>query len=779
MQEMAFGFEPVPISSQKHDPAWKHCEMFKDGDRVQLKCIYCAKVFRGGGIHRIKEHLACQKGNASTCHRVPSDVREAMQQSLKGVVVKKKRKQKTVDEITMASIKAPSNDDVDGFANECGGASTEIHLIANSNALEPNSTMMAPREEGMSIRVPGKRKRGRPPKQALLSMVGNGALVPVSDSHVANEMEVSSKKVNSQVHLAIGRFLYDIGVPLDAVNSVYFQPMLDAIALDGTGVVGPSHHDLQGWILKSAVNDVKADMDYCARAWGRTGCSVLVEESNIGKEKEMTVINFLVYCPEGTMFLKSIDVTNIIDSAESMFELIKEVVEEVGPKNILQVITPNEEGYAAIGKRLSDTYPTLYWAPCAANSIILMLEDMGKFEWINAVLEQCKSITRFIYNHSVVLNMMRRYTFGVDLVVPDLSPSVTSFRTVKRMIDLKHNLQALVTSQEWVDSYYSKKDGALAILDFVSDHSFWSSCNLVVLLTDPILRVLSIVRSEKKPAMGYVYAGLYRAKEAMKREFRKSEEYLTYWSIIDQRWERHQQLPLYAAGFYLNPKYFYSIDGDLPGTIASGMFDCIERLVLDTKTQDKIIKELNSYKTAAGDFGRKMAIRARENLLPSEWWSTYGGACPNLSRLSIRILGQCCSLTHCNIDLIPLEQMHNTVNSLEHQRLNDQVFTQYNLRLRQMAQKSKEDDNTDPLSLDNHASVADWIARKELCLDDHGSSDWMAIELPSPSKMRLKPSSVDEVEELGNGFDDYEIFGGAKDDEDALAECIADNIEGQ
>lgn len=52
--------------------------------------------------------------------------------------------------------------------------------------------------------------------------------------------------------------------------------------------------------------------------------------------------------------------------------------------------------------------------------------------------------------------------------------------------------------------------------------------------------------------------------------------------------------------------------------------------------------------------------------------------------------------------------------------------------------------------MDNHASVADWINRKELCLVDHGSSDWMAIELPSPSKMRLK-SSVDEVEELGGG----------------------------
>lgn len=774
MLEMASEFEPVPISSQKHDPAWKHCQMFKDGDRVHLKCIYCGKVFRGGGIHRIKEHLACHKGNASTCQRVPSDVREAMHHSLQGVVVKKKRKQKSGDEmITTASINPPSSDDVDGFANECG-ANTEIHLIANPTALETNSTMIASRKEEMSIRGPGKRKRGRPPKSALISMVRNGTLVPISDNHTVNEMQGSLKKSNSQVHLAIGRFLYDIGVPLDAVNSVYFQPMLDAIALEGTGVVGPSHHDLRGWILKSAVNDVKVDMDYSARAWGRTGCSILVEECIIGKEKEMTVVNFLVYCPQGTMFLKSVDVTNIMDSAESMFELIKEVVEEVEPKNVLQVITPNDECYAAVGKRLSETYPALYWAPCAANSIILMLEDFGKFEWINTVLEQCKSIMRFIYNHSVVLNMMRRYTFGMDLVVPDISPSVTNFRTVKRIIDLKHNLQALVTSQEWMDSYYSKKQGALAILDLISDHSFWSSCNLVVLLTDPILQVLSIVRSEKKPAMGFVYAGLYRAKEAMKREFRKREEYLTYWNVIDQRWERHQQLPLYAAGFYLNPKFFYSIDGDLPGTIVSGMFDCIERLVPDTKIQDKIIKELNSYKMAAGDFGRKMAIRARHTLLPSEWWSTYGGACPNLSRLSVRILSQCCSLTYCNKDLIPLEQMHSTVNSLESQRLNDQVFTQYNLRLRQMAQKSKEHDNTDPLSVDNHASVADWIARKDLCLDDHGSSDWMAIELPSPSKMRLK-ASVEEVEELGGGFDDYEIFGGAKDEEDALA----DNIEGQ
>ncbi|KAL2940572.1 Vacuolar-sorting protein SNF8 [Bienertia sinuspersici] len=306
----------------------------------------------------------------------------------------------------------------------------------------------------MSVRVPGKRRRGRPPKNALISMGSNGALVPCNGRDAVNEMQVSLKKVTPK-----------------SLSYRTILPMLDAIALEGAGVVGPSHHDLRGWTLKSAVNDVKADMDY---------------------------------------------------------------------------------------------------------------------------------------------------------LVPDVSPYVTNFRTVKRIVDLKHNLQ--------------------------------------------------------------------------------------------------------------------------------------ERLVPDTKFRIKIIKELTSYKTAAGDFGRKMAVRARESLLPSEWWSTYGGACPNLSRLAIRILSQCCSLTHCKKDLTTLEQMHNTVNSLE-------TSTTQRSGLHS---KSKEHDNTDPLSVDNHASVADWITRKELCLDDHGSSDWMAIELPSPSKMRLK-SSIDEVSMI------MRFFGGAKDEDDALV----DNTEGQ
>lgn len=67
-----------------------------------------------------------------------------------------------------------------------------------------------------------------------------------------------------------------------------------------------------------------------------------------------------------------------------------------------------------------------------------------------------------------------------------------------------------------------------------------------------------------------------------------------------------------------------------------------------------------------------------------EWWSTYGGGCPNLARLAVRILSQTCSSISYKQSQISFEHIHETRNCLEHQRFSDLFFVQCNLRLRQM-----------------------------------------------------------------------------------------------
>ncbi|XP_055831886.1 uncharacterized protein LOC129900837 isoform X1 [Solanum dulcamara] len=748
---MSSNLEPVPVTSQKHDPAWKHCEMFKNGERVQLKCIYCCKIFKGGGIHRIKEHLAGQKGNASTCLRVQPDVRLLMQESLNGVVMKKRKKQKLAEEITTYNT---ATSDIAAFTDSCG-LNTEVDLLPMPEAIEQTSNLFLNRDEGGN-NIGGRKKKSRIRKA---SSSNNNAMVLAINQ---------SKRVNNHVHMAVARFLLDARVPLDAVNSVYFQPMIDVIASQGPEVAGPSYHDLRSWVLKASVQEVRNDIDQCSSTWARSGCSVLVDEWITGKGK--TLINFLIYCPEGTMFLRSVDASSLINSMDSLYELLKEVVEEVGVRNVLQVVTGNEERYIIAGKRLTDAYPTLFWTPCAAHSIDLMLEDFKKLEWIDTIMEQAKSISRFIYNNNILLSMMRKFTLGVDLVDLGVTCSATDFLTLKRMLNIKHNLQSMVTSVEWMESPYSKKPEGFALLDYISNQSFWSTCSLISRLTDPILRLLRIVCSEERPAMAYVYAGVYRAKEAIKKELVNKKDYSVYWNIIDHRWESLQHHPLHAAGFYLNPKFFYTTEEDVHLHIRSLVYDCIEKLVPDPKIQDKIVKETTSYHNSAGDFGRKMAVRARDTLFPAEWWSIYGGGCPSLARLAIRILSQTSSLIRSKPGRIPLEEMHETKNCIEHQRLNDLAFVQYNLWLRQSTRKNMEPDCMDSISYDKMECVHNWVSRRERISEDMESSDWMTVDPPLGSLAPLGPF-IDDIEALGAaGFDDFEIFGGPKDNEEEIGE---------
>ena len=80
---------------EKSDPAWnRYKETFELSDnskRMKLACLYCAKVFAGGGINRFKQHLAGIKGEVEPCHKVPADIRHQMIQNIQTVGEKEKK----------------------------------------------------------------------------------------------------------------------------------------------------------------------------------------------------------------------------------------------------------------------------------------------------------------------------------------------------------------------------------------------------------------------------------------------------------------------------------------------------------------------------------------------------------------------------------------------------------------------------------------------------------------------------------------------------------------
>ncbi|XP_042950319.1 uncharacterized protein LOC122282432 [Carya illinoinensis] len=168
---------------------------------------------------------------------------------------------------------------------------------------------------------------------------------------------------------------------------------------------------------------------------------------------------------------------------------------------------------------------------------------------------------------------------------------------------------------------------------------------------------------------------------------------------------------------------------------------------LDPDDQDKIIEELDLYRTSVGEFGHSLAIRQRDKLNPVAWWSQFGCEVPTLQKFAVRILSQCCSATGCERNWSTFDFIHSKKrNRLVHKRLNDLVFVRYNLKLRERSIKNGRD-ALNPINLENIDLMDEWVGEESELLDGE-DLDWASIEEP------LTSLNEEDVDNIGIDVDD-------------------------
>ena len=152
---------------------------------------------------------------------------------------------------------------------------------------------------------------------------------------------------------------------------------------------------------------------------------------------------FLVNSHADTWFMKSINASDTIKNGELMFKYLNDVVEEIGKENVVQVITNNVSNYANAGMRIMEKMRRLWWTPCAAHCIDLMLEDIGKVNVHDITLARARQVVKFIYGHTWVLSLMRTFTKNHELLHPTITRFATSFLTLQSLYKQKQSLIAM------------------------------------------------------------------------------------------------------------------------------------------------------------------------------------------------------------------------------------------------------------------------------------------------------------------------------------------------
>jgi hypothetical protein len=190
-------------------------------------------------------------------------------------------------------------------------------------------------------------------------------------------------------------------------------------------------HEVRQSLLHECVKDTCLTRSQHELAWKYYGCTLMSDGWTDIKGHRL--INFLVNSSAGTYFLESVDASTEAHDATMLADLLEQRIVQNGKENVVQVVTNNGANYKAASKLLMQRIPILFWSPCAAHCLDLMLEDIGKLKDFKKPITQAKWVTTFIYRHGRILSAMREKTSGMDLVRPVAARFATCFLTLKSL----------------------------------------------------------------------------------------------------------------------------------------------------------------------------------------------------------------------------------------------------------------------------------------------------------------------------------------------------------
>ncbi|KAI3459004.1 hypothetical protein Pfo_015667 [Paulownia fortunei] len=524
----------------------------------------------------------------------------------------------------------------------------------------------------------------------------------------------------------MGRFFYESGLDFNAVNSPSFQRMISLCSGQMKYQI-PTCQELKGWIFKDAVKEMREYVDETRNSWADTGCSILLDGWTDAKGRNL--INILVDCPRGAIYLCSSDISDCVGNMDAMQLFFERVLTEVGINNVVQIITYSTSAFMKeVGKQLMEKYRPIFWTVSASCCIELMLERLEGMDLIKETLDKAKIITRFIHSHPNALKFLQDQTDGRDLVKPSKIRSTQPFLTLENIVLEKEILKGMFLSSDSKSSILTSTTEGKRVADLVADRSFWSGASTVLKAAIPLVRVIEWMNENNKEQIGYIYETIDQAKETIKEGFKhKKSQYAQFWKAIDDVWNELLYSPLHSAGYYLNPSLFYSSDVYIDPEVATGLVCCIVRTTEDMHVQDRITIQMEQYRTAKGAFGVGCAVDERSHISPGIWWSKYGGECPQLQRLAIRILSQTCDgaskfqLKRSLVEAL----LTKGRNRIEQKRLTDMIFLQYNMQLQNFASGKTNyipsDDEIDP--------VNDWTVDKtQNDVSQNNDITWMELD---------------------------------------------------
>ncbi len=643
---------------------WEPWFEFLDDGKHTVKCVFCGSCMIYKKERAFNHYGYNAKGSKGICTKAPPLVKRLFANC--GYIIPKRL---TAAELWGASS-APA-----AIARTPGSSQS-----TQNNGLEDNNRVFSLGSQGPeeSLEEPSRGAsctlRSRSSRQQELNEA----------YHLLKRKELDGKWSS---------FFYEANVAFNIVRHPAFVEAVRATARAGFHYEPPSYNAIRTSLLETKKKAVEADVQkqtqYSIHTYGASLCTDGWD--NIGRRPLM---NIMVCCPAGDVFLGSIDTTGNKKTKTYIAGELKTYIEKVGPKLVTQVCTDNASNMLGAMDDVVRSYPWIYKQGCAAHALDLLLEDWAKIPTFKDLITKAKRVCLFIRNHHTTMALFREYSKDKMLLVPAETRFACNFLMICRMLEVREALRNVVVHEqfmEYVGTLFNRQNGrrihalAGAVRTTVLNNDFWHRCQNYTHMVDDVLKALRLFDG-RQPAMAQAWLTMNNLKKHIFKlrnpPFSLPSRIATrIETTFTKRWEM-MITDLHYAGALLNP-YLRNVRELEDNHEAKRALNRVFRKLgpaLGLRWND-LHAEMEEFNERTGPYSPEETPDIREaNLLPHQWWHRVGGA--SLPKLAQRVLSLACSASSCERNWSMYSFVHNkSRNRLGVKKAEELVYIYSNSKL--------------------------------------------------------------------------------------------------
>jgi hypothetical protein len=394
------------------------------------------------------------------------------------------------------------------------------------------------------------------------------------------------------------------------------------------------------------------------------------------------------------------DFSGVEKTGIAIAEFFIKAIEEIGPSNVLQVVTDNAANCKAAGKEVQKLYKHIFWSPCVVHTLNLIFKDFAEaFEWLYNTYKQGKTIVKYILNHSQVLAIFRANS-KLELLKVAKTRFASHYILLNRLLDCREALATTVVLNSWKEwvrqgDENTRKMGSL-VAGTITSESFWEEVENVVKITKPIYLLIKFADGEG-PKMGEFYEKMDVMLGEI-NEIMKKNKYASCYSqmekIITDRWTK-MNYTIHCLGFALTPRFYDAnyLAKPAPGGIArkapnqdkevvTAVMEAFEKISENSEEQKLLRDQFARFHTKRGIYAMAAAQLDAVTMDAIDWWSTYGSETPELAEVAKKVLSQPISSSSAERSWSTYSYIHSVKrNRLNCARADKLVYIHSNIRL--------------------------------------------------------------------------------------------------